>query len=120
MQVATRPAQQPYIPWYLRWDLPALVPAVLLAILMVWSVTQSIALSNWADGLGVLNSVAIPALLIGIIFARLRWLPGWLAHLLSAALGFAWAIQQIGPLLVNQIAQEFSPTLAGRLITWGD
>ena len=85
--VATTPAAKPYVPWYLRWELPAVVPGAIFAALMLWSVTRSIGTSNWAEGLDVLTSVGLPALLVGIIFARLRWLPGWLAHLLSAALG---------------------------------
>lgn len=91
--VATTPRATPYMPWYQRWELPALIPGAVLSLVMVWSVIQSVATSNWATGLGVLVGVALPALLVGIIFARLRWLPGWLAHLLSAALGIAWAIQ---------------------------
>jgi hypothetical protein len=87
---------------------------------MVWSVTRSIGTSNWAEGLEVLTSVALPALAVGIIFARLRWLPSWLAHLLSAALGLAWAIQQIGPLLVHEVGQELGASMGERLITWGD
>ena len=87
--VATTPRETPYIPWYLRWDIPTLVPGVLLSFVMVWSVIQSIANANWADGLQVLVAVALPGLLVGIIFARLRWLPAWLAHLLAAALGIA-------------------------------
>ena len=121
--VATTPRQTPYVPWYMRWDLPVLVPGVLLALLMVWSVIQSIATSNWADGLDVLIGVALPALLVGVIFARLRWLPGLLAHLLSAALGLAWAIQRIGPLLVHEVSQELGGpmgALSGLIINVGD
>jgi hypothetical protein len=109
-----------YVPWYLRWSLPTLLPGVLLAFVMLWSVIQSIAGSNWAPGLQALISVALPALLVGVIFARLHWLPGWLAHLLAALLGIAWAIQQIGPLLVEQISQELNTAMADRLVTWGD
>jgi transglutaminase-like putative cysteine protease len=118
--VATTPRETPYIPWYLRWDMPTLVPGALLSFVMVWSVIQSIANANWADGLQVLVAVALPGLLVGIIFARLRWLPAWLAHLLAVALGIAWAIQQIGALLVDQISQELNTALADRLVTWGD
>lgn len=118
--VATTPRSTPYIPWYRRWELPALLPGALLAFVMQWSVIQSIANANWADGLALLVNVALPALLVGIIFARLPWLPGWLAHILSAALGIAWSIQQIGPLLVHQITQEFNAPLAERLIAWND
>ena len=99
---------------------PAVLPGAILAALMLWSVTRSIGISNWAEGLEVLTSVALPALLVGIIFARLRWLPGWLAHLLSAALGVAWSIQQIGPLLVREVGQELGMPMGERLVTWGD
>src|SRR5262249_26852535 len=88
--------------------------------LMLWSVTRSIGTSNWAEGLEVLTSVALPALLVGIIFARLRWLPGWLAHLLSAALGVAWAIQQIGSVLAREVGHELGVPMGERLVTWGD
>ncbi len=116
--VATTPRN--YTPWYLRWDLITLAPGVILAFVMVWSVVPSIAGANWADGLRVLISVALPALAVGVLFAQLRWLPAWLAHPLSAALGLAWAIQRIGPLLVDQISQELNIALDDRLLSWGD
>jgi hypothetical protein len=87
---------------------------------MIWSVTRSIAVSNWAEGLTVLSGVALPALLVGILFAQLRWLPNWLAHLLSAALGVAWAVQRIGPLLVREVGRELGIPVGERLVTWGD
>ena len=118
--VATTPRQTPYLRWYQRWDLPILLPGVLMALTMVWSVVQSIAISGWADGLDVLISVALPAVIIGVIFARLHWLPAWLAHLLSTALGIAWAVQCVGPLLVSEIAGEFGATSAARLTSWTD
>lgn len=96
------------------------VPGGILAALMLWSVTRSIAISNWAEGLNILTVVALPALLLGIVFAQLRWLPGWLAHLLSAALGVAWAVQNSGALLVREVGHELGPALGARLLTWGD
>jgi len=117
--VVTTPSARPYVPWYQRWELPTLVPGVLLALLMLWSVVQSVAAANWAEGLGVLVSISLPALLVGALFARLSWLPGWLAHLLSAALGLAWSIQCIGPLLANEVAQDMGRPLAERLSDWG-
>lgn len=116
--VATTPQERQ--PWYVRWDVATFAPAIVLVTLMHWSVIQSIANANWANGLNVLVSIALPALLVGMIFARLSWLPGWMAHILSAILGIAWSIQRVGPLLVNEIALELSPTLAERLTSWGD
>lgn len=118
--VATTRAAKPAQPWYMRWNLPVTLPGGLLAALMVWSVTRSIATSNWAEGLGILTMVALPALLLGIVFAQFRWLPGWLAHLLSAALGLAWAVQNSGPLLVREVGLELGAAVGARLITWGD
>jgi hypothetical protein len=85
-----------------------LLPSVLLALLMVWTVVRSIADANWAAGLDILIPVALPALLIGALFARMHWLPGWLAHLLSAVLGFVWTVQSLGTLMEE------------RLVTWRD
>src|SRR5215211_3577493 len=118
--VATTPATQPHVPWFLRWNLPVVLPSGLLAAIMIWSVTRSIAVSNWAEGLTVLTNVALPALLVGILFAQFRWLPNWLAHLLSVALGVAWAVQQIGPLLVREVGRELGAPIGERLVTWGD
>ena len=117
---ATTSAHEHNAPWYRRWELPTVLPSALLAFMILWSVTQSIATANWAEGLDALVGVALLALLVGSIFARLRWLPGWLAHLLSAALGVAWAFQRVGSLLVNQSAQELGAPLAERLATWND
>ncbi|NOK61167.1 MAG: transglutaminase domain-containing protein [Chloroflexi bacterium AL-W] len=118
--VATTPQHTPYIPWYRRWDIPILLPAFILAAIMVWSVVQSIASANWAEGLDMLIRVAIPAVVVGLIFARLHWLSGWLAHLLSAILGVVWTIQSIRPLLTSQISEEMGAERAAWLSSWGD
>ena len=118
--IATTPPIQPHIPWYRQIELSTLLPSVLLALVMLWSVVQSVASANWAEGLGVLVFVALPALLIGLLFARLAWLPGWLAHMLSTILGLAWAIQSVGPLLQREVQNDLGPALAERLTSWGD
>lgn len=107
-------------PWYIRLELPLILPGVLLSAVLVWSVAQSLIIANWATGVEIIMSLAIPALVLGVIFARLAWLPGWLAHLLAGALGIAWTVQRVGPLLIDQVSEEFGSTLASRLNTWGD
>jgi hypothetical protein len=78
-------------------------PFILTAVLgsaMTLSVVQSIVRSHWTNfGLPVLVTIAIGGLLVGAIFGRLRWLPGWLAHLLAIVLGGAWIVNRVGPLL---------------------
>jgi transglutaminase-like putative cysteine protease len=104
--------------WYARLELGTFIPGALLAALMIWSVTRSLIVSNWADGMEILMAIALPALLVGLVFARLAWLPGWLAHLLSAGLGIAWTVQRVGPVLQARVADEYGDVLAARLNTW--
>lgn len=118
--VATTPPSKPFVPWHRQIELPIILPSAILAALMLWSVVQSVASANWAEGLGVLVFVALPALLVGIVFARLPWLPGWLGHVLSAVLGIAWSVQCIGPLLQREVSTEFGAPLADRLASWSD
>lgn len=117
MSVATLSSERK-VPWYIRWDLTSVIPGVLLAALMLWSVTESLIRANWAEGMQILLLLALPGLLIGVLFARLSWLPGWLAHSLAAALGLVWTVQRIGPVLTAQVAREHGSTLAVRLNSW--
>lgn len=67
---------------------------------MTLAVVQSIASSNWTNfGLTALPAIALGGLAVGTIFGRLKWLPGMLAHVLSAALGIAWMVSRVGPFL---------------------
>jgi transglutaminase-like putative cysteine protease len=116
--VVTR--EQNYRPWYIRWNLPTVGPSLLLAIVLIWSVSQSIEIANWADGLYILSDITLPALLIGTLFALLPWLPGWLAHILSAGLSITWTVYRIGPFLQEQVGQELNVNLGTRLATWYD
>lgn len=77
-------------------ELSAVLPGALLILLMTGAVVWSLSVSTWAPGLGVLRPMALLALVVGAIFARLPWLPGWLAHLLSAALALTWVVQLLG------------------------
>lgn len=95
-------------PHSLTSELGELLPAALLLLLMTGSVVYALSVSGWGPGLGVLRPMALLALIVGIVFARLRWLPGWVAHLLSAALAFTWAVQLLGGLMDE------------RLVTWRD
>lgn len=99
MAVATRvyPARRRPTTWTEQFG-PAAV-TIVLATLMTLATVQSVVASNWARGLQVLIGVAFGGLLVGGLFAQVRGLPAWLAHLLSAVLGVAWAINRIGPLL---------------------
>jgi transglutaminase-like putative cysteine protease len=103
-----------------RDELGLVAPGLLLTLLMVWSVVQSIATAGWATGLGLLVWVALPAVVIGTLFACIRVLPSWLAHLMSAALGLAWSVQQLGALLGPELTtwKDRASELLIRAIIW--
>ncbi|MCX7792116.1 MAG: transglutaminase, partial [Chloroflexaceae bacterium] len=88
--------------------LGALLTGALLILLMTGSVVYALSVSGWAPGLEALRSMALVGLLCGVIFAGLRWLPRWLAHLLSAVLALTWVVHALAPLLDE------------RLLTWRD
>lgn len=116
--VVTRPGQ--YIPWYHRLELTAILPSLVLALLMMYGVSRSIAVSGWAPGIEILPALALPALLVGLLTARVRQLPRWLAHSLSMILGVVLTIALIGPTLVSEISTEFGEATAARLDSWSD
>lgn len=118
--VATTPETNPASGWLARLELGTTLPALLLAAVMLWSVFRSIVDAGWASGIEILTGIALLALLVGALFARLSWMPGWLAHLLAAALGVALAVQRSGPALVEQVEREFGAGAAARLTTWQD
>lgn len=117
--VATTPGKD-LQPWYSRWELPVVLPALFLCGAMVWSVIESIIQANWAADSTILAGIVLLGLSCGVIFARLPWLPAWLAHPIALLLGLAWSIQSIGPVLVRNVQGEFSETLAARLTSWSD
>jgi transglutaminase-like putative cysteine protease len=117
--VATTPAAQRE-PWHARLELPIVIPGALLAALMLWSVARSLIDANWAAGLEIIMGLVLPALLVGIVFARIGWMPGWLAHPLAAALGIAWSFERVGPTLIAQVSEAYGAGLAARLDTWGE
>lgn len=108
-------------PHSLQSELLTVLPGAALALLMSGAVIYSLSISNWAQGLAILMPMALPGLLTGLIFARLRWLPGWLAHLLGAALAFAWGVQQLGGLMPERLAtwRDQGTELLIRAIIWG-
>ncbi|MBX0327899.1 transglutaminase-like domain-containing protein [Oscillochloris sp. ZM17-4] len=89
-------------------ELTDLIPGVLLAMIMCGAVIYSLSISRWAPGLSVLIPMSLPGFFLGVIFARTRWVPGWLSHMLSALLAVVWAVQLLGA--------QMSPTLD----TWRD
>lgn len=101
-------------------ELAEVAPAAILALLMTGAVIYSLSISGWAPGLNILLPMGLPGLLVGIVFARLSWLPGWLAHLLSSLLGVTWAVQLIGGLMDERLTswRDQATDLLIRTLIW--
>ncbi len=108
-------------PRSLSRELGNVLPGALLLLIMTGAVVWSLSVSTWAEGLDVLRPMALLGLIVGVIFARLPWLPAWLAHLLSAALALTWAVQLLGgqmdPALLSW--RDQATDLVIRVIIWG-
>lgn len=58
----------------------------ILLYLLLFSVTGSIATADWSDDLGTLAFAAAGGVTLAIVLAKLKRLPGWLAHWFSLLL----------------------------------
>jgi len=61
-----------------------------LLALMLLSVVWSVRAAEWTEGLAILQWIAILAMAFTLLLARLRRLPGVIAHLLLLAMGALW------------------------------
>ncbi|MBI5031253.1 MAG: transglutaminase domain-containing protein [Chloroflexi bacterium] len=62
------------------------ISVILLLVLILLTVTGSVANANYTENLGLLTFAAFGGLATGFVLARLRRIPGFLAHLLSTLL----------------------------------
>ena len=119
MATTTIPRAAPQRP--LTSELGEVLPGAALALLMTGAVIYSLSISQWAPGLDILLPMGLPGLIVGVVFARLRWLPGWLAHLLATVLGLTWAVQLLGGLMDERLAswRDQATDLLLRTMIWG-
>jgi transglutaminase-like putative cysteine protease len=113
------PARQD-APRELARELSEVLPGVLLLLVMTGAVVYALSVSGWGPGLEVLRPVALIGLLVGAVFARLRRLPPWAAHLLSGALAVTWTVQLLGGLMDERLAtwRDRGADLLIRLLSW--
>ena len=67
----------------------------LLATMMVGFVTTNVIESNWVRGFEPMRSAAFGACVVGVLLARWRDLPAFIAHVLALLLGLGWSISQL-------------------------
>ncbi len=92
--------------------------AVLLAFLLL-SVSGSIVAANWADGLGITAWAVLGGLALGAALAKIRRVPGGIAHLVALALGVpatAWFVTSLLPNVLT--LEEKFVVLQERLFAW--
>ncbi len=118
--VATTPHEERHRSGIGQLELGTLLPGMLLGLMMIWAVFRSIADARWSVGIDLVVDVALLGLLLGVVFARARWLPSWVAHPLAILLGVALAVQRVAPTLVDTVREDSGATLAGRLTNWPD
>jgi len=68
----------------------------LFLMLMLLSVVWSVQAAEWTDGLGVLQWVALAAMLLGLFLAKQRHVSAVMAHLLSLGIGAVWVTLVLG------------------------
>ena len=88
---------------------------LIIYLLVVWSLGGA----AWAKGLGLLSWVIFPAVTLGLIFAKLRRLPGIIAHILATLLGIVWTFFVVSLLIEARIPmKERLLALAQRFLAW--
>ncbi|HEU5424795.1 MAG TPA: hypothetical protein VFU72_14715, partial [Nitrolancea sp.] len=75
----------------------------ILISLVVLSATWSIESADWADGLGMLTTIAILGLAVGLGVSLARRIPALLAHLLALALGWVVVLFEVTNFLSDAI-----------------
>jgi hypothetical protein len=76
----------------------------LLLMLMLLSVVWSVRVADWTAGLGVLHWIAMVGMLLGLVLAKARRVPGFLAHLLSLIVGAAWVTVMLSTVFSSLVA----------------
>lgn len=119
--VATSRSLNPALPWFMRWNLPVILLAAAGCGDAVVGHAQhrrvELGRGAWHSDAGSLACAG------GRHYLRAAGLAAGLvlAHLPSAALGLAWAVQSSGsPALVREVGRELGAPLGARLVSWGD
>lgn len=74
----------------------------LVVFVAVWSIRQA----DWADGLQILNRVMIYGLVAGLIVAKQRRIPGWIAHLAALVGGAGVVLFQMTEYLDDRLGSR--------------
>ena len=86
--------------WKLKEGWSTYFLVLLLHMFVVWSLSAA----EWADGLGLLVWVVLLAVTLGLVFAKVRWLPGFISHIVSTVVGLFWTIFLVSHVLPGALS----------------
>lgn len=88
----------------------------LVVFVAIWSLRQA----DWADGLQILNRIMVYGLVAGLIVAKQRRIPGWIANIAALAGGAVVVLYQMTVYLDDRIGsrREKLSWLADRFSGW--
>jgi len=77
-----------------RWHFREGWGILFLSLSLVMITGLAVASAGWTEGLGVIPMAYLGAFVIGLMMAK-SLLPGWIAHLFSLIIGFAWSFRLV-------------------------
>jgi transglutaminase-like putative cysteine protease len=89
-----------------RWRVREGWGILLLSLALTMIVSFAIAGAGWTEGLSVVPLASLGAFIIGIMVAKSR-LPGWMGHLFSLVIGFAWSFRLVTSLFPATYTWEY-------------
>jgi len=88
---------------------------LLIYLLPVWCLNSA----NWTDGFGLLTWVVALSVTLGLAFAKAKWLPGIIAHVLATVIGMFWTLFVVSYAVPGTATvKERFLALLQRLLTW--
>ena len=102
-----------------RWHLKEGWGVLFLSLALVTVTGMAVANAGWTDGLNVIPMVNLGAFIIGLMITK-SLLPGWLGHLFSLTIGFAWSFRLAATLFPTYYTwHDRWAWLWWRLYQWG-
>jgi transglutaminase-like putative cysteine protease len=89
-----------------RWRIREGWSVLLLSLALTMIVGFAIAGAGWTEGLSVVPLASLGAFIVGAMIAKSR-LPGWIGHLFSLIIGFAWSFRLVASLLPATYIWEY-------------
>jgi transglutaminase-like putative cysteine protease len=98
----------------------SLLALVVAFMTVIWSVEGA----QWTEGVWILPRIAIPALALGVVLAKVRFVPGLLSHSFMLSVGMVLVGVMVFPFVgVQYVDDDWTKKLGGvvlRVVKWGE